>query len=260
MKRKLVAIVPAAGVGARAGAGVPKQYRDIGGQPMLRRAVTALLADLRIDQVRVALAAGDVRGPDVLRGLERTVWRACGGATRALTVMQALSDADLDEADWVLVHDAARPGLPAQALARLISACLDSGRGGLLALPVADTVKQAAPASADGRVGVARSVPRQGLWLAQTPQMFPAGLLRQALAQALAQHADITDEASAMELAGHVPQLIEGSLRNFKVTWPEDADLMAKWLVDCAPGAGGTGSERSAQAAGSGRAAPGNKE
>lgn len=226
MNRKLIAIVPAAGVGTRAQTDMPKQYQRIAGQPMLRRAVQALLADPRIDQVRVVVATGDAQVADALQGLPRTVWRPCGGATRAATVAGALADAALADNDWVLVHDAARPGLPADALDRLISSCLAADQGGLLALPVADTVKRA-------DIDVARvreSVSRDGLWLAQTPQMFPAGVLKRALDQALASGHPTTDEASAVELAGYQPLLIPGSLRNFKVTWPEDIELMGKWL------------------------------
>jgi len=236
MSDSLIAIVPAAGVGARAGrpgdAAVPKQYRSLAGQPMLRRAVQSLLADARIAQVRVAVTPGDQWVDEALRGLPRTVWRPCGGPTRADTVAAALADANLDDAAWVLVHDAARPGLPAASLARLIDACLAHPVGGLLALPVADTVKAAAygqQADAD-TAHVARTVDRQGLWLAQTPQMFRAGALIAALGTAAAARLAVTDEASAMEAAGHAPLLVPGDARNFKVTWPGDFELMEKWL------------------------------
>ncbi|WP_057056643.1 2-C-methyl-D-erythritol 4-phosphate cytidylyltransferase, partial [Bordetella pertussis] len=183
MSESLIAIVPAAGIGARASlpgeAAVPKQYRPLAGQPMLRHAVRALLADPRIVQVRVAVSAGDGWVEQALAGLPRTVWRPCGGPNRADTVAAALADSGAAADDWILVHDAARPGLPAAALARLIDACLDDAVGGLLALPVADTVKA-------GRQRVSRTVDRDGLWLAQTPQMFRAGLLRDALARARA--------------------------------------------------------------------------
>ena len=124
MTASLIAIVPAAGVGARSGCEMPKQYRLLNGQPMLRLAVMALLADPRIAQVRVAVSADDGWVEEALRGLPRTVWRACGGPTRADTVAAALADSGAADADWVLVHDAARPGLPADALGRLIDACL----------------------------------------------------------------------------------------------------------------------------------------
>lgn len=233
MKTTLIAIVPAAGIGSRAldsatkAQGLPKQYRLLGGQPMLRRSVQALLADERISQVRVAVAPGDTWAADALAGLPRTVCLPCGGETRAETVLNTLQSLDKDEQAWVLVHDAARPGLPRQALARLIDACLQTQRGGLLALPVPDTVKRATPAEP---AAVQETVDRDGLWLAQTPQLFPAHALREALQAAKEQGFVVTDEASAMELAGSQALLILGSARNFKVTWPEDFELMEKWL------------------------------
>lgn len=241
MNPSLIAIVPAAGVGARAACAVPKQYRLLHGRPMLRRAVCALLADPRILQVRVAVMAGDPWVAQALAGLPRTVWRPCGGPTRAATVRAALRDAALAPDAWVLVHDAARPGLPAEALARLIDACQSQGQGGLLALPVSDTVKQAAVVAVssrrtDGEPGVAplravdRTVPRERLWLAQTPQMFPAAELGAAL-DACATDDRVTDEASAIELSGgRPPLLVPGSRRNDKLTWPEDFDWFEAWL------------------------------
>lgn len=248
MPDKLIAIVPAAGVGQRArnqgsdGLLQPKQYRLLHGQPMLRHAVKALLADARVDQVLVAVAADDDAAQAAVADLPRTVLRPCGGPTRAQTVMAALREARPGPRDWALVHDAARPGLPAQALARLIDACLAHKEGGLLALPVADTVKRAVAVERDaclltGGAGVAdagqvvqATVDRDALWLAQTPQMFPALELLQALQQAHDAKRPVTDEASAMELAGHKPRLVPGAVRNFKVTWPEDFELMEKWL------------------------------
>lgn len=237
MNRKLIAIVPAAGEGTRAQTAIPKQYQPILGQSMLRLAIVALLSDARISQVRVAVAAGDLYVQGALSGLPRTVWRECGGPTRASTVAAAIADAKhnggLADDDWVLVHDAARPGLPAEALKRLISTCLRSDQGGLLAIPIPDTVKKESlsPESVESMLHtVQTTVPRDGLWLAQTPQMFPVGRLDQALAAALEAGDDITDEASALERTGYAPLLVRGSVRNFKVTWPEDAELMAKWL------------------------------
>lgn len=259
MSEKIIAIVPAAGIGERArapcaagpepsAAPLPKQYRLLKGEPMLRWAVRALLAEPRIAQVRVAVAARDPWVDQALAGLPRTVWRDCGGPSRAATVMAALRDAALAPADWVLVHDAARPGLPAQALARLVDTCLARGSGALLAMPVGDTVKRGTalgPAAdcvltgADGVVpppaaaalaAVEATVPRETLWLAQTPQMFRAGQLLDALLAAQAAGAAVTDEASAMERLGKRPGLVPGSARNFKVTWPEDFELMEKWL------------------------------
>jgi len=248
MSDKLIAIVPAAGVGQRAQppspghAPQPKQYRLLRGEPMLRHAVRALLADARVERVLVAVAAGDDLAGPALAGLPRVAVRPCGGPTRADTVMAALREAAPEPGDWVLVHDAARPGLPSAALARLIDSCLAYGTGGLLALPVADTVKRAVAVERDaclltGAAGIADSgfvvqetVDREALWTAQTPQMFLAHKLLHALEQARAADRPVTDEASAMELAGHKPRLVAGSVRNFKVTWPEDFELMEKWL------------------------------
>lgn len=234
---RIVALVPSAGVGVRAQAAssvLPKQYRLLGGVPMLRLAVQALLADARIEQVRVITAPEDLWAEASLAGLPRTVCRPCGGETRAQTVLNGLQDAGLSAQDWVLVHDAARPGLPLEALARLLQACLPEPVGGLLALPVGDTVKQAqtpAQSQAAQASTVQRTLAREGLWLAQTPQMFRARLLEQALVQALEQGLAITDEASALEALGHAPLLIQGSVRNAKVTWPEDFDWVQSWLA-----------------------------
>jgi len=240
----VIAIVPAAGVGSRAAAGgPPKQYRRLAGEPMLRRTVRALLAEPRVAQVRVAVAAGDAWVEAALAGLPRTVWRPCGGPTRADTVRAALREAALPREAWVMVHDAARPGLPREALSRLIGTCLRLGRGGLLALPVADTVKCAfEPDPADGGpVSVARTLPRRGLWLAQTPQMFRAGVLQDAL-DAGAGDARVTDEASAIELAGAAgaPLLVRGARANEKLTWPEDFEWFERALCDELPSGAGT--------------------
>ncbi|MCQ9616920.1 2-C-methyl-D-erythritol 4-phosphate cytidylyltransferase [Paenalcaligenes niemegkensis] len=236
MNKKIIAIVPAAGVGARArqtadtgtAATVPKQYELLGGLPMLRRTVQTLLADSRITQVRVIVSKHDAWVEQSLMGLERTVWREQGGATRSHTVYNALIDLDAGLDDWVLVHDAARPGLPPEALKRLIDTCLAQEHGGLLAQPVADTIKRG---DANGALNiVTETVNRDKLWLAQTPQMFKAGLLLKSLQHAHKQRIDVTDEASAVEHSGYHPLLILGSSRNFKVTWPEDFKLMEKWL------------------------------
>ena len=224
----IIAIVPAAGVGARARRPVdgdaPKQYRLLRGQSMLRLAVSALLAEPRIAEVRVAVSAGDAWADEALAGLPRTRIVRCGGPTRADTVAAALACEAINPRAWVLVHDAARPGLPADALARLIQACQSGDRAGLLAWPVADTVKQGVHGA------VQATVPREGLWLAQTPQMARAGVLRDALVGAAPAGVAITDEAAALEYAGLAPLLVRGSVRNFKVTWPEDFELMEKWL------------------------------
>lgn len=236
MSKKIIAIVPAAGIGARARRqstaallkpDLPKQYELLQGLPMLRLSVMAMLADSRIDHVRVIVSPTDTWVKQALDGLERTVWRAVGGATRAETVHNGLLELKANDADWVVVHDAARPGLPAQALARLIDTCLEQDRGGLLAIPVPDTVKRASDAAV---AQVEKTIAREQLWLAQTPQMFKANELLHALAHAQQQGSQVTDESSAMELLGHQPLLVQGSAKNVKVTWPDDFKLLEKWL------------------------------
>ncbi len=233
IQETVIAIVPAAGRGLRAAAadGLPKQYRSLAGEPMLRRTVRALLAEPRVQQVRVAVSPEDTWAADALAGLPRTVCRPCGGPARADTVRAALQDAALPPDAWVLVHDAARPGLPPDALGRLIDACLLHRCGGLLALPVADTVKRACPAADGVPASVAHTLARDGLWLAQTPQMFPAGQLLDALLAA-AGDARVTDEASAVEGLGTArpPLLVRGARMNDKLTWPEDFEWFERML------------------------------
>lgn len=233
MQNELIGLIPAGGIGARASSArpgetaLPKQYRHIAGQPMLRLAVLALLAEPRISRVLVAVAPDDSVAAGLLADLPRVQVVPCGGAARADTVRAALAQAQCSDQTWVLVHDAARPGLTPTTLARLVDACLAHDQPGLLALPVADTVKRE-------QVGeptvVGQTVARDGLWLAQTPQMARAGCLGQALEADCRSGVVPTDESAALERAGHQPLLVRGEPRNFKVTWPEDFTLMEKWL------------------------------
>lgn len=235
MSKKIIALMPAAGIGARARrkssaailkSDVPKQYELVNGLPMLRLSVMAMLADPRIDHVRVIVSPTDTWVERALAGLPRTTWHAVGGSTRAETIHNGLIDLNATDDEWVVVHDAARPGLPLDALDRLISTCLAQDQGGLLALPVPDTVKRASTTSNS----VEQTLERDHLWLAQTPQMFNADQLLSALAQAKEKQLVITDESSAMELAGYKPLLVLGAAQNFKVTWPGDFQLLEKWL------------------------------
>lgn len=237
---RLVAIIPAAGVGTRAvqgaGSGVPKQYRAMAGQVMLRWTAQAILRDERIARVVVAVSPQDTHAHAALAGLPRTSWLPCGGPTRHATVVNALAAGNLEADDWVLVHDAARPGLTQAALGALIDACLPDAVGGLLAVPVADTLKLAATAddaetADDAPPRVARTLSRNHLWQAQTPQMFRAGLLADAFAYAERNGLVPTDEAGAIEALGHRPLLVAGNMANLKVTWPEDFIWMETWLA-----------------------------
>ena len=161
---------------------------------------------------------------------ERAWVARCGGATRAASVaagLLALLGCGAEKKDWVLVHDAARCLLQPQWVDRLIDACIDDTVGGLLALPLGDTLKQAG-VDAPGRVSA--TVSREFKWLAQTPQMFPIGLLSCALTTAQATGAVITDEASAIEAAGLTPRLVPGEFENLKLTWPADFALAERLL------------------------------
>ncbi|MCD6675332.1 MAG: 2-C-methyl-D-erythritol 4-phosphate cytidylyltransferase [Burkholderiaceae bacterium] len=215
-----VALIPAAGIGTRVGGPLPKQYLALGARSMLEWSVDALCAATWIERVVVVVAPDDQRAAMLLHGRARVEVLARGGATRRDSVLAGLRSLMRrhDAHDWVLVHDAARPALDAAALERLRGAVSASRVGGLLALPVGDTVKRAA----GDRRSVAATVDREGLWAAQTPQMFRLGLLLDALAA----HADVTDEASAVERNGHAPLLVEGARSNFKVTSAEDVALM----------------------------------
>jgi len=215
------AVVPAAGTGSRLGADRPKQYLDLDGATLLERTVAALLACPWLLRVVVVTAPGDTLAP-TLPGLRdpRVALAAVGGATRRESVLGGLRVLAADHgalaADWVWVHDAARPGVDAASLERLRAALHGERVGALLAMPMADTVKR----GGSGRA--VATVSRDGLWLAQTPQVFPHAML----GAALERHRDVTDEASAIEATGRAAALVPGSRRNFKVTTMDDLQAM----------------------------------
>jgi len=231
MTPRLVALVPAGGIGQRALDATDqsaKQYRLINDKPMLVWTVERLLVDPRVQAVVVGVQPEDNEALTLFEKYQAVSVTPSAGPTRAQTVLQTLEQPIFGADDWVLVHDAARPGLPVQALGRLIDACLAADQGGLLALAATDTVKLADDGQPLQRV--VSTLPREQVWLAQTPQMFPVSLLRQVLREALAAGQPVTDEASAMEWAGYQPLLIPGSLSNSKVTWPEDFQWIQQWL------------------------------
>jgi 2-C-methyl-D-erythritol 4-phosphate cytidylyltransferase len=203
----------------------PKQYLCLNGRSLLDWSLGALLAAPALSGCVVALPQSDVA--QVRRGQLKDPRVSCcaGGATRADSVMAALAALPAADEDWVLVHDAARPALPLGDVERLIAAVTGSRVGGILARPITDTLKRA-----DAGQRVVATVDRRDLWSAQTPQMFRVGELRAALALAHERAAAVTDEASAMELAGHPVQVVEGSPANLKVTYPADLALAAFWL------------------------------
>jgi 2-C-methyl-D-erythritol 4-phosphate cytidylyltransferase len=209
------ALVPAAGFGARMGHELPKQYLPLAGRPMIYHALNTLCTCAQIATVFVVLSPDDTQ-------FHEYDWSAfgdklqtlyCGGETRADTVLNGLLASELEPDDWVLVHDAARPCLTHAHLDKLIAELQDDAVGGILAVKVADTLKRS-----DAGQRVLCTEDRATLWQAQTPQMFRAGLLTQALQQCKV----VTDEASAVEAMGLCPKLVEGDSSNFKVTYPQD--------------------------------------
>ncbi len=217
-------VIPAAGVGARMEASRPKQYLEVGGKSLLQHSLDALLAISAVEMVVVALGAGEAP-PGGLA--DQRVRLAVGGARRADSVLAALRVLQefAHEEDWVLVHDAARPCLSPADGERLVARVLSTGTGALLAEPVVDTLKRV-----DAGGHVLGTVDRSQLWRAQTPQMFRLGELAAALEHALKSGVAITDEASAMEQAGHPVAVVPGASRNLKVTVPEDLVLAAFYL------------------------------
>jgi len=215
----LYALIPAAGSGTRLPAEAPKQYLPLAGKPMLWHAVRAVCVP-RVESVFVVLAPED-------KTFATHDWRAfgerlqplyCGGETRRDSVYNGLVAAmnDIQADDWLLVHDAARPCLPEKDLDKLMREIEGHEVGGILALPIAETVKRVSQEK------IQATEDRSQLWLAQTPQMFRAGLLLQALARAKGAP---TDEAAAVEQLGLKPRVVAGSRENLKVTWPEDVAI-----------------------------------
>jgi 2-C-methyl-D-erythritol 4-phosphate cytidylyltransferase len=221
------AIIPAAGVGKRMGAAIPKQYLQLTGRPVIDHTLERILLHPRIDGVYVALGEDDGWWEDTEFAGHPDLVRVAGGAERCHSVLNAL-DALLDRAaadDWVLVHDAARPCVRRGDITRLIDTLAEHPVGGLLGMPVRDTMKRT-----DAAGLVEHTVERANLWHAFTPQMFRVGPLHEALRGALAAGVTVTDEASAMERAGQRPLMVEGSPDNLKITRPEDLALAGYYL------------------------------
>jgi len=221
--KRYFALIPAAGIGARMAAATPKQYLPINGVPMLQHTLDAFHHSDLITHTFVVVSADDGYIDSITPEGGVTILR-CGGATRMESILNGLRAmrVELGDDDMVLVHDAARPGLTPALIAKLIAAVGDHEGGGLLALPVVDTVKST-------RTGAVQTTPRDGLWLAQTPQMFSYALLVRALALAPDPNA-ITDDASAIEMLGFSPMLVEGHPRNLKVTLPTDIAIAEMYL------------------------------
>lgn len=228
-------LIPAAGSGSRMGAETPKQYLFLLGRPLILHTLAIFAACARIRSITLVLSPQDQHWDDIGGPQPRLQVERCGGETRAATVLNGLQAmrARVSPDDWILVHDAARPCLSAGLLQHLLDSVQHDAVGGLLAMPLADTLKRADPAQR-----VACTEQRDGLWLAQTPQMFRHQLLTRALEAAGGKP---TDEAQAVEALGLKPLLVSGELRNLKITYAHDLAL-AKAILSAD---GGTAKEQS---------------
>lgn len=229
------ALIPAAGKSDRFGGGVPKQYALLAGAPVLRRTIDALNGSIVLEALFVVVAPNDKLYAERIGPVAGVVPLSCGGRTRAESVKNGLARiGELAEADdWVLVHDAARPCVDVTMLNRLLHELEDEPVGGLLAVPLSDTLKRAETGAG---LRAAGTEARSGLWCAQTPQMFRYAILQHALKQA--DPATVTDEAQAVEALGVKPKLVLGSPANVKLTYPEDMALAEAILAARSAGAG----------------------
>ncbi len=219
------AVVPAAGVGRRMGGECPKQYLDLLGKTILERTLDRLLGHVGLAGVVVAISQGDAYWPAIAaRYRDARLHVAPGGQERSDSVLSALSllRGFAKDKDWVLVHDAARPCLSEADLMKLIAHLQFDEVGGVLGVPVADTLKRVSSTQIDV------TVDRSGLWRAMTPQMFRLGLLSESLRTAIKAGVAVTDESSAVEWAGFNSKMVEGSPENIKITHPQDL-----WLAEC---------------------------
>ena len=217
-------IIPAAGIGNRMQNVLPKQYVPLAGKPMISHTIQVFFKHPRIASIHLALNPED----DFWRSLplepaSKLKLHYTGGESRSETVLNTLLALEVADDDWILVHDAARPGLTQQLLDNLLNTLENDPVGGLLALPLADTLKQA-----DNENRIEKTVPRDNLWQAQTPQMFRYGILVKALQSF---EGAATDEAEAIEALGLQPKLVQGELRNLKITYPQDLALLEALLM-----------------------------
>lgn len=221
------AIVPAAGIGSRMQADRPKQYLLLDDKPVLQHTLERLASHPQIEGIAVALAEEDEWWPELRLQLDCELLIAEGGEARSDSVLNALSALrqQVEDDVWVLVHDAARPCLRHQDIDRMLHSLLTHQVGGILGIPLTDTVKRV-----DSHQTIIDTVDRNGLWRAATPQMFRSGLLHHALQTASDQGLTVTDEASAMELAGWQPMMVEGHPDNIKITLPQDLAMAALFM------------------------------
>ena len=227
-KTKIWALIPAAGIGTRMKSELPKQYLEIDGKTILEHSLSKFLEHPSIDKVVVALHPNDNHWAKIKIANHSKIITVEGGATRAESVLNGLKaiQQQHQQEDWVMVHDAARPCLDAGSIDALIQAGNESKHGAILAIPSVDTVKLA-----NANQTIDKTLNREQIWLAQTPQYFPVQTLADAIETGLEQGLAITDEASAIEAQGMHPALVIGTRKNIKVTEPEDMMLASVWLA-----------------------------
>ncbi|MDH5601149.1 MAG: 2-C-methyl-D-erythritol 4-phosphate cytidylyltransferase [Gammaproteobacteria bacterium] len=228
IKNNIWVIIPAAGVGRRMGSATPKQYLLLNDKPVLEHTLNIFMAHDAVSEIVVAVSKEDEYWATLSISNQKPVLLAEGGKERSDSVLNGLKyiESQANDDDWVLVHDAARPCLRKEDLSLLIDSLSTHSVGGILAVPVRDTMKRAVAKTNL----INKTVDRDDLWHALTPQMFRYKMLKDALEMALRKDQEITDEASAIELAGFQPKLIEGHADNIKITRPEDLELAAFFL------------------------------
>jgi len=226
-KQKIWVVIPAAGVGKRMQSSTPKQYLTLNNKTVIEHTLDVFEQHHSVSEIVVAVSEGDEYWDSLNLNLSKPLHIAKGGKERCDSVLNSLiflSD-KADDDDWVLVHDAARPCLRSDDLTLLLDTLQQHDVGGILAVPVRDTMKRSTDKNK-----IKETVDREGLWHALTPQMFRYGLLKKALESALQKNEIITDESSAIELSGYTPVLVEGHADNIKITRPEDLALAEFYL------------------------------
>ena len=221
------AVVPAAGKGMRMGAEVPKQYLPLAGKPVVQHTLEVLSGHAQVAGVAIVISADDTVWPSLAGSMRWDLRVATGGVERCHSVLAGLNILGevADDDDWVMVHDAARPCLRATDIDRMISELKLSTWGGILAVPVGDTLKRCNAANE-----IEKTVDRTQLWRALTPQMFRIGTLRAAIGAALEKSIVVTDEAQAIEAVGGIPRVVQGHADNIKITHPADLALAKIFL------------------------------
>ncbi|MEH6382992.1 MAG: 2-C-methyl-D-erythritol 4-phosphate cytidylyltransferase [Colwellia sp.] len=230
LPQQFVVIVPAAGAGKRMLANCPKQYLTIDNKTILEHTVERLLSHPLVNKVIIALSDNDEYFPRTSLVNNKNIQTVIGGKERVDSVLAGLKIIDTECYAWVLVHDAARPCVSHDDISNLMKACIEKQTGGLLASPVRDTMKR----SFSGDLAeqqVLKTVVRENLWHALTPQMFKVKALKEAIINGLSQDAEITDESSAIEFANLPSLLVWASSENIKITHPDDLALAAFFLA-----------------------------